>query len=177
MRLPKLLVLGITSAALMISIAGFAGDTKEPNSPYAGQEKRQIKTLSEREVNGYLNGHGMGFAKVVELNHFPGPKHVLELSDELNLSAYQHKRAESIFDEMHTQAVKLGATIVNQERSLDSLCADQLVTDSSLYHATVKIAALQGELRYTHMRAHLQMVKIMSEGQIRTYDQLRGYVN
>ena len=42
-------------------------------SPYAGQESREIKSLSPAEVDGYLAGAGMGFAKAAELNGYPGP--------------------------------------------------------------------------------------------------------
>ena len=48
----------------------------EISSPYAGQETREIKALSRDEINGYLSGDGMAFAKAAELNHYPGPKHV-----------------------------------------------------------------------------------------------------
>lgn len=43
-------------------------------NPYTGQENREIKALSPQEIEGYLNGLGMGYAKAVELNQFPGPR-------------------------------------------------------------------------------------------------------
>jgi hypothetical protein len=36
------------------------------HSPYAGQEKREIKALSHEDIEGYLAGEGMGFAKAGE---------------------------------------------------------------------------------------------------------------
>jgi hypothetical protein len=48
-------------------------------SPYAGQQFSEIKALYADEIQGYLSGSGMGFAEAAELNHYPGPKHVLEL--------------------------------------------------------------------------------------------------
>ena len=70
---------------LMISVAtAFAS-----NSPYKGEHLRAIKALSEGEINNLLNGQGMGFAKAAELNPYPGPKHVLELADDLNLTSDQ----------------------------------------------------------------------------------------
>jgi hypothetical protein len=56
-------------------------------SPYAGQEQRPIKALSDQEVAALLAGQGAGFAKAAELNGYPGPMHVLELADRLALSA------------------------------------------------------------------------------------------
>jgi len=55
---------------------------QEDHSPYAGQENRTIKALSQGEIKNFLSGAGMGFAKAAELNHYPGPKHVLELADQ-----------------------------------------------------------------------------------------------
>ena len=49
-------------------------------SPYVGLEAREIKALSEEQRQELLDGHGMGLALAAELNHYPGPKHVLELA-------------------------------------------------------------------------------------------------
>ncbi len=54
------------------------------HSPYVGREQREIKSLSPGDIQMYLQGHGMGMAKAAELNHYPGPKHVLDLAKELN---------------------------------------------------------------------------------------------
>ena len=59
---------------------------QDTRSDYSGQQSREIKSLSSQEVQGYLAGQGMGFSKAAELNHYPGPKHVLELQTKLNLS-------------------------------------------------------------------------------------------
>ncbi|MCL4744462.1 MAG: hypothetical protein KJZ83_03505, partial [Burkholderiaceae bacterium] len=58
-------------------------------SAYVGEETRGIKALAPAEVDGLLGGKGLGFARSAELNGYPGPAHVLELSDELALSAEQ----------------------------------------------------------------------------------------
>src|SRR5256886_16049718 len=63
----------------------------ETASPYAGQETREIKALSRDEINSYLSGDGIGFAKAAELNHYPGPKHILQLADQLLLSEEQRR--------------------------------------------------------------------------------------
>ncbi len=54
-------------------------------SPYAGEQSRSIKSLSKEDVADYIDGKGMGFAKAAELNGYPGPKHVLELAEQLAL--------------------------------------------------------------------------------------------
>jgi hypothetical protein len=142
---------------------------------YAGQETREIKALSSDEVAAYLDGHGMGLAKAAELNHYPGPKHVLELSDKLQLSAQQIAEAQSAYDKMHADAVRLGKEIVERENKLDELFASGAITEEQLAEKVNEISRLQGELRIVHLRAHLAMKKLLSPTQIAGYDKLRGY--
>ncbi len=73
-------------------------------SPYAGEEQRPIKSLSATEVASLENGDGMGFAKLAELNQYPGPKHVLELASELGLTHSQVAQTESLFTDMRRSA-------------------------------------------------------------------------
>jgi hypothetical protein len=65
-------------------------------SPYAGEEARAIKALSDQEIEAYLSGQGMGYAKAAELNSYPGPKHVLELARELGLTPAQEEQTLTI---------------------------------------------------------------------------------
>jgi Spy/CpxP family protein refolding chaperone len=145
------------------------------HSPYAGQEKREIKALSQEDVEGYLGGQGMGFAKAAELNHYPGPKHVLELTRELRLEKAQIDQTKEAYNRMHKDAVSLGRKIVEKERFLDHLFASGRIDVEKLREITLEIGALQGELRAVHLRAHLEMRQILSPHQIQRYDELRGY--
>jgi hypothetical protein len=78
----------LLAAAFCCTTAARAGEVL---SPYTGQEKREIKALSKKEIDGYISGDGMGFAKTAELNHYPGPRHVLDLADQLQLSVSNAK--------------------------------------------------------------------------------------
>lgn len=145
------------------------------HSPYAGEEKREIKALSQQDVEGYLTGQGMGFAKAAELNHYPGPKHVLELAGELRLGKEQIDQTKEVYDRMHKHAVSLGREIVDQERLLDHLFASGRIDAEKLREITLEIGTLRGELRAVHLEAHLEMRRILSPHQIQRYDELRGY--
>jgi Spy/CpxP family protein refolding chaperone len=145
------------------------------HTPYAGQESRTIKALSEDEVMRYRGGHGMGLAKAAELNHYPGPKHALELASRLGLSAEQHTAVKSIYDRMHARAVDLGERVIAKEETLDSLFAAQAIDSTSLHRAVTDIARLQGELRAVHLLAHVEMKSVLSREQIAQYDEWRGY--
>ena len=145
------------------------------HSPYAGQEKRAMKTLSEEESQALLNGQGMGLAKAAELNHYPGPRHVLDLATQLQLSEVQRAEAQQIYDRMHREAVHLGALVVDKEKELDHLFATQAINADTLRSLTKQIAQLHGDLRLVHLQAHVEMKQLLSREQIDKYDALRGY--
>ena len=54
-------------------------------SPYAGEHKRSIKTLSKHDIEQLQNGKGWGMAKAAELNGVPGPAHILEMKAEIDM--------------------------------------------------------------------------------------------
>jgi Spy/CpxP family protein refolding chaperone len=143
--------------------------------PYAGEEKRDIKALSPEEIESYRTGAGMGFAKAAELNHYPGPKHVLDRGEEIGLSAPQKKEAQRIYDAMHAQTVGLGERLVVSERDLDGLFAAARIDEASLARSVREIARLQGEIRLEHLKAHLAMRAVLTPAQVAKYDALRGY--
>ena len=140
-----------------------------------GMKKREIKALSETEVKSFLNGEGMGFAMSAELNHYPGPRHVLDLGEQLHLSDDQKKSIKESFDQMHSQAVQLGEQLVEKERALDSAFVSKTINLKSLEQMTKGIEKLRGRLRYIHLAAHIKVRNVLTQEQIKSYDQLRGY--
>lgn len=161
--------------SLIVAILSLSAMAISQTSPYAGQEQHDIKALSPKEIEDYFNGAGMGFAKAAELNSYPGPKHVLELGEKLQLTGEQTKKTKELFQTMKQEAVRLGKAIVHQEKMLDKLFADKTIETRALQEQTGQIAKLQGELRAVHLSAHLAMKKLLTTEQIRQYDELRGY--
>ena len=68
------------------------------HSPYAGLEGREIKSLSEADLEDLRLGRGWGLALAAELNGVPGPAHLLELQAELGLDAGQVAAIEDLFE-------------------------------------------------------------------------------
>jgi len=145
------------------------------STPYAGQELRSVKALSVTEIEGLLAGKGMGMAKAAELNHYPGPIHVLEVKKDLGLSQEQQQQTEQLFNAMKKEAVRVGQLIIDEEQRLDQLFSSTTITDEQLKSGLVKLAKLRGELRYIHLRTHLKQKAVLSKEQIQHYDRLRGY--
>lgn len=145
------------------------------NYPYAGEEARDIKSLSQAEINGLLAGKGMGYGKAAELNGYPGPAHVLELGEKLSLSAEQRRETENIFSQMEASAKVLGAELVAAERALDEAFRIKQIDESSLLRLAKDIGTIESRLRAAHLRAHLQQTEILTDEQISAYMALRGY--
>lgn len=142
---------------------------------YAGQEKRDIKSLSAQDIDDLLNGRGWGFAKAAELNGLPGPIHLLELKQQVGLSAEQTVKIETLYAEMKAQAVPLGRTLVELERQLDQAFSKNNMTQDALMKKLTAIEATRRQLRFVHLAAHLQTPQILTPHQIHQYNNLRGY--
>jgi hypothetical protein len=156
--------------ASLIVVAGVSAET-----PYAGMQSRSIKALSDRQIADLGAGRGMGLALAAELNGYPGPSHVLELSDRLELSTDQRREVQRLFDLMKAEAVPLGTRLLEQEAELDRQFADRTVTAENLRASTAAIAATQGVLRETHLKYHLLTAEILTAPQMTRYAELRGY--
>ena len=143
--------------------------------PYTGLQDRPIKALSDQQIADLRAGRGMGLALSAELNGYPGPSHVLELGDRLNLSAAQREQAQKLFASMKSEAVPLGETVIAREQQLDRLFASRAVTPQNLAAATQAIGQAQAALRATHLKYHLSTAEILNADQMREYAQLRGY--
>lgn len=164
------------SSAVVLSLLAFINlVSAAPSSSYVGQEQREIKALSPEEIQSYLAGKGAGFAKAAELNHYPGPAHVLELADRLQLSQEQKSRTQAIFDAMQKEAVRHGKALVEKEQELDRQFAAGIITTDRLRATLQRIGELQAEVRGSHLQAHLQQRAILTPAQIEKYDELRGY--
>jgi Spy/CpxP family protein refolding chaperone len=147
--------------------------------PYAGQQTRTIKALSDEDIAALLKGEGMGMAKAAELNGaelngYPGPAHVLTLAKELKLTETQRRQVQEIFDRMSAAAKPLGAELVERERVLDKLFATGEITPDRLAAETVAIGDLQARLRSVHLTAHVETRALLNANQIALYQQLRG---
>ena len=163
--------------ALLAALASpAAAQQHQPGqAPYAGMQTRSIKALSDQQIADLKAGRGMGLALPAELNGYPGPAHVLELADQLRLTADQKARIQDLFDSMKAEAVPLGAKLLDQEAALDRQFATHAITPETLKSETAQIGRIQAELRNTHLKYHLQTAQILTPDQMQLYSALRGY--
>ncbi len=152
------------------SLAGCAG-----HSHYAGWQTRDIKSLSSEDIEGLRAGRGMSLALAAELNGYPGPLHVLEMSDKLALTQAQRAATQDLFARMKSAAIDAGEDYVSAERDLDRLFASKKALPQQLTEALNRLAQAQAKLRGTHLQAHLEQVRILTPEQVAKYNTLRGY--
>lgn len=170
------LIAGVALALIVVVPVGLeAQEHQHGASPYAGLEDREIKALSEQDVQGLLAGEGMEMALPAELNGFPGPRHVLDFRAELELSESQQERTREIFDAMLARATELGAEIVALEKELDDAFEARAITPERLRTLLDEIGRRRAALREAHLEAHLALYPVLTEAQREHYDRLRGY--
>jgi hypothetical protein len=160
--------------SLVVAAALLAGPVLA-DTPYAGQQGRSIKALSDDDLAAQRKGEGMGMAKAAELNGYPGPAHVLQLAAQLGLTDAQRRDVQAIFDRMSAAAKPLGAELIERERALDQLFAKGDISPDQLAAATAVIGEVQGRLRAIHLAAHLETRALLNPDQTVRYQWLRGY--
>jgi Spy/CpxP family protein refolding chaperone len=164
---------------ILLSVAALVGSAAaslaQTTSPYAGQEQRSIKALSDREISDLTEGRGLGLAKAAELNGYPGPMHVLELADSLDLSSQQRAKMQELFAAMKAEAIPLGERLIGQEAELDKAFADKTITAATLAASTETIGATHAALRQAHLKYHLFAIEVLTPAQVQRYAELRGY--
>lgn len=119
----------------------------------------------------------MGYARAAELNHYPGPAHVLELGEQLALTDKQRDAARSMMKVHRAQAQAIARQRVEAERTLEMLFRSASVYERELAAAVQRVAMLEGEYRLAHLETHRRMQSLLTPEQIQLYDRLRGYAS
>jgi Spy/CpxP family protein refolding chaperone len=147
------------------------------SSPYAGQQTREIKSLSESDIKSLNNGEGWGLAKPAELNGVPGPAHILELKKELTLSSAQIVAVQTIWNAMNLSAREYGQYYLESEAKIEAFFQTAQADETQLSALLTESANHLAKLRQIHLQAHLQVKPVLTHHQLMTYQQLRGYAN
>jgi hypothetical protein len=161
---------------LLLTCALSTSSRAEQPQPYAGMESRAIKALSDQQIADLRAGRGMGLALAAELNGYPGPSHLLELADQLQLGEDQRAAIQKLFNAMKAETIPIGEKIIVGEGELDRQFSMHTVTPASLESATYEIGTLQAQLRAAHLKFHLFTATLLTADQMQRYASLRGYM-
>lgn len=146
-------------------------------SPYADHHDPAalIRSLTPEEIAQIGRGEGAGFALPVELNGLPGPRHVLDLADQLGLSPEQRTQVQQVFDDMQMIVIPAGRDYLAAVATLEEDIRTGKVTEEAMSSRVAEVYRLEGELATAHMTAHVQTAEILTAEQIGLYQRLRGY--
>lgn len=145
------------------------------DAPYAGMDGRAIASLSEADIAALRAGEGWGLALPAELNGWPGPRHVRDMGDTLDLSDTQRGQVDRVFALMRAEAQRVGGSYIAAERALDAAFDDPSLDPAVLAGLVVASANAAGELRMIHLAAHIETRQILTPEQVEIYNMQRGY--
>lgn len=162
-------------SCLLAAAAAVGAQHLHPPGDAGAPQTGATSTLTAEQVQQLLDGEGMGLARAAESAGYPGPKHVLDLAKELQLTPAQQRRVTEIRLRVIADAQRYGRAIVEAERALDEAFRTGAINDVELASRVRSIATLQGELRLVHLAAHLELRPLLTAQQLRRYAELRGY--
>lgn len=165
----------VAAIATLGFLPAMAGIDRPHQSPYVGMEGREIKSLSGEDLERLREGHGWGLSLAAELNGIPGPRHLLEMREELGLTSDQVAGIDALYKEMKASAIPLGKEFIRLERDLDRGFADRSLDEKGMENLLGRIARTRQQLRGVHLSAHLRTLPLLTEEQIHAYSELRGY--
>ncbi len=165
---------------LLLVLAGCLDGTNDPNesttpNPYADLVDSPIRGLTPDDIESLRTGAGMRLALPAELNRFPGPKHIRELADALELNESQRAAVEELYAATNEEARRVGEQVLARYADLDGYFRSGAPDATSLEELAAEIGALEGELRFIHLRAHVDALPLLTEPQRMLYGELRGY--
>jgi len=177
LRLHTVMLAGFVALALVVFVTTPLSAQQPLISPYREQLASEIRGLTTKEIEDLREGRGMALARAAELNGYPGPRHVLDgvEAGEFHLAPEQLAAVQRLFQEMSTEAQRLGSAILKEEQALEAEFRARRIDAPNLRERVARIATLQSELRVIHLRTHLETRALLTDHQVEQYNEMRGY--
>ncbi len=146
-------------------------------SPYAAIPGTAASGLLPEEVEGLTKGQGMTLALAAEVNGYPGPRHVLDAAaaGQLDLRPEQREAFLRLYDRMLAEAKAKGQEILEMEEQPAMRFRHGHIDEAGLRQLLEHIGRLRAELRFLHLRTHLEAKALLTPEQIARYRTVRGY--
>ena len=160
----------ILIALLLATALPVAAQDESTGPTAAGTTDARPTGLMPRQERMLREGRGMGQARAAEMNGYPGPRHVLEQADTLELTDEQRAATAELVARVREQAPAVGAKILAAEAELTAMFADGTVTREAMEAKLAEIADLNAELRTVHLGAHLDQAALLTDAQKAAYE-------
>jgi len=159
----------ILLALLLAAALPVAAQDEFTESASAGTADARPTGLMPRQERMLREGRGMGLARAAEINGYPGPRHVLEQAETLELTGEQRAATAELMARVREQAPALGEKILAAEAELNAMFAEGGVTGEAMEEKLAEIAELNAELRAVHLNAHLDQAALLTDAQKAAY--------
>jgi len=130
--------------------------------------------MSDAEKEALKAGEGLGAGRLAMQAGYPGPRHVLEMGDELELTAAQKEQIGTIFGGAKASFAKMGAELVEKEEALEAMFAAGDVDVGDMTKLAAEIGERQGELRAAHLAAHVRTREALTPAQLEKLSAMAG---
>ncbi|HEX5958198.1 MAG TPA: Spy/CpxP family protein refolding chaperone [Hyphomicrobiaceae bacterium] len=105
----------------------------------------------------------------------PGTLHVMELAEELRLTPAQRQMVQRVYERMKARAKALGKAYVAAEKAVDKAFKSGTADAAEVAARVAEANRLLGEVRLSHLQAHVEITPLLTPEQRTRYAELRGY--
>ncbi|MDZ4811422.1 MAG: nuclear transport factor 2 family protein [Pseudomonadota bacterium] len=142
--------------------------------PPAADDDSALPWMDASERQAIETGQGFAMARAAEAHGLPGPKHVLEYAQALDLSERQRDRMNILMHSMRTAALKEGQNVLAAETALDAELSRPVPDAARVAELADVVGRARGRLRNVHLNAHLAAAPALTSAQRAKYVQLRS---
>lgn len=168
------LVMAAAGPALAQSAHGHqhGGAAQPPGDSGDAPAHRRVEVCLREFDQVVADGRGFGLAVPADQNGYPGPLHVRELEDGLQLTSEQESRMRTLFEQMLAEAKPRAARLADAEARLRRLFAERAADDGTVRAAVAAAETARAEVRLAHLLTHVRTRDLLTEAQRQTYQQL-----
>jgi Spy/CpxP family protein refolding chaperone len=165
----------VTAIALGIATPAFAqsGHGHQHGDRDATPAHQRVEACQREFDQVIADGRGFGLAFPADQNGYPGPLHVLELKDRLQLTSEQEARMRALFETMLGDARQRATRLAAAEDRLRRIFADGAADPAAVRTAVAEAETARADVRLVHLLAHLQARDVLTEAQRRAYQEIR----
>lgn len=174
--MPQVIVVGIIIALLggLAAVTGAQHHGTHGTHAGAGLAPHRQMHATLEEIDRVIGqGLGAGMAFAADQNGYPGPRHVLELKDRLQLTPAQEARITALQTAMFADSRPKSARLLEAEARLRRLFAAGTADEARVRAAVGDIERARSDVRLVHLLTHLETRAVLTEEQRRAYHEAR----
>jgi Spy/CpxP family protein refolding chaperone len=170
--MPRIIIVVVVALATTLVIA-LGATAQHHGHGSGGHGHRQMQAMLDEIDRVIASGRGAGLAFAADQHGYPGPMHVLELKEQLQLTPAQEVLLMALQHAMFTDSRPKSARLMDAEARLRRLFADGVADEAGVRAAVTEIERARTEVRLVHLLTHLQTRPVLTAEQRRLYHAAR----